>query len=313
MIRSILVPLDGSTFGEHALPLALSLARRSGGVLRLVHVYAPLGSTYAEAAVAFDSGLERELKHRARAYVETAAERVRAAASVPAFPILLEGPVGSTLRTAVAGTEADLVVMTTHGRGPLGRFWLGSVADELVRETPVPLFLVRPGDEPPDLGQDRVLRHILVPLDGSALAEQMLEPAIAVGSLMDAGYTLLRVIRPVLPAPHGIEGDTVNLRVQAVLAQIEELQYTIQRDAQSYLDAVALRLRERGLRVTTKVVVEAHPAAAIRHEEGPPRVDAIALETHGRRGLSRLCLGSVADKVIRGASVPVLVQRPVPA
>jgi nucleotide-binding universal stress UspA family protein len=310
MYRNILVPLDGSAFGEHALPLAVSLARRAGATLRLVHVHSPLAAVYAEAAVAYDTSLEMELKQRARTYLEGTAERVRAAAEVPAYSILLEGPVAPSVRTAVAGTEAELVVMTTHGRGPLARFWLGSVADELVRECPVPLLLVHPAEEPADLGQDRVLRHILLPLDGSPLAEQMLEPAIALGSLMEAEYTLLRVIKPVLPAPHEAVGATMNVRVQAMLDEIEQLQHTIRRDAQSYLDAVAQRLRERSLRVHVSVAVERQPAVAILHEKGPPKVEAIALETHGRRGLSRLFLGSVADKVIRGASVPVLVHRP---
>ncbi len=310
MYRNILVPLDGSPFSEQALPLAISLARRADGALRLVYVHAPLGSVYAEAAVTFDISLERELKHREKVYLDDLADRIRALGNVPVQTVIAEGSVTPTIRAAVAGTEADLIVMTTHGRGPMGRFWLGSVADELVRESPVPLLLVRPKEEALDLDKEVAIRRVLLPLDGSALAEAMIEPAIALGGTTDAEYTLLRVIRPVLPPPRGAEGATLNARIHAMMTRIEEMQYAIRRDAQAYLDAVAQRLRERSLRIETRIAIEAQPAVAILQEAIPPVIDAIALETHGRHGLPRLFLGSVADKVIRGASVPVLVQRP---
>ena len=86
--------------------------------------------------------------------------------------------------------------MTTHGRGPLTRFWLGSVADELVRRASVPLLLVRPHEGVPDLAQEPILQHLLIPLDGSELAEQVLEPAVALGTLMAADYSLLRIYGP---------------------------------------------------------------------------------------------------------------------
>src|SRR5262245_43886601 len=185
MYRSILVPLDGSTFGEHALPLALGLARRSGASVHLLHVHTPLASLYAEAAVAIDHSLDKELKEHQRAYLADVVRRIGQAASVQVLPTLREGQVATTVRAAAAELGADLVVMTTHGRGPLARFWLGSVADALIRELPVPLLLVRPGEEQPRLDQEPPLRHLLLPLDGSPLAEQMIEPAVALGSLSE--------------------------------------------------------------------------------------------------------------------------------
>ena len=87
-------------------------------------------------------------------------------------------------------------MMTTHGHGPLSRFWLGSVADEMVRRATTPILLVRPHEKAIDLAAEPVLRHILIPLDGSALAEQVLGPAAALGSLLQCDdYTLLRVYR----------------------------------------------------------------------------------------------------------------------
>ncbi len=310
MYRSLLVPLDGSSFSEHVLPVALGIARRAGAALHLIHVHPPWAA-YAEAPPSPDDSLEELTKQHEQAYLDDIVSRLKAVSPVRVSSSLVEGEVPAMIRAAVTSTKADLVVMTTHGRSPLGRFWLGSVADDLVRDVPAPMLLIRPHEAKPDLTQEPTFRHLLLPLDGSPLAEQMIEPAVALGTLMDADYTLVRVIRP--PTPWAFQGGGASLeeRVRAMLDRLEKLEHQLRQEAADYLDQVAERLRQRSLRVATRVVVADQPAGAILHEASPPAVDLIALETHGRRGLSRLLLGSVADKVIRGAAVPVLVQRPV--
>ena len=99
-------------------------------------------------------------------------------------------------------------------------------------------------------------------------------------------------------------------RMVPVLVRFSSRRTELGREAEVYLDRIAGRLRERGLRIRTRVAVDDHPAAAILHEAQALQADLIALETHGRRGLSRLILGSVTDKVVRGAHAPVLVHRP---
>ena len=310
MYRSLLVPLDGSPFGEQALPLALSVARRAGASLRVVHVHPTAAPLYVEGYPFVDDALDSQVNDLKKAYLDDVVKRLGAVSPVRVTPVLLRGDVAETLREAANGTDADLVVMTTHGRGALGRFWLGSVADQLLRNLTKPLILIRPKEGPPDFGQEPALKRLLLPLDGTALAEQMIEPAAALGSLTDADYTLLRVTQP--PAAVDFYDGNVGLgpMSQALLSRLEELQEKLRKEAQDYLDQVAGRLRARGLRVQTKVAVELQPSAAILGEGAPPACDLIALETHGRGGLSRLFLGSVADKVIRGAAVPVLVRRP---
>jgi nucleotide-binding universal stress UspA family protein len=310
MFRSLLVPLDGSTFGEHALPWALSIARRAGAALRLIHVHSPLAIAYPEA-VPVDESVEIHLKQQQLAYLHGIVQRLRDVSDVAATCELLEGGIAESIRVAAESTGTDLVVMTTHGRSPLGRFWLGSVADALVRELSMPVLLVRPHETAPDLRREPLLKHLLLPLDGSPLAEQIIEPALALGRLMDADFTLLRVIKPPTPPSYSLEGASLGEKVQSVLDQMERLQQQLQKEAAAYLERVAERLRQQSLSVQTRVAVEHQPAVAILEEAVPPAIDLVALETHGRRGLSRLFLGSVADKVIRGTSVPVLVQRPV--
>src|SRR6202041_168770 len=110
--------------------------------------------------------------------------------------LVAEGEVRDVICAQAEAVGADLVVMTTHGRGPLGRFWLGSVADELVRESPVPVLLIRPTEDIVDLTQEPSLKHIMIPLDGTELSEQMLPNAISLGRFLDADFTLVRVVRP---------------------------------------------------------------------------------------------------------------------
>ena len=181
MFRTILVPLDGSTFGEHALPLALELAQKTGATLHLAHVLMPLSAVFADAPPFVAPSTEDQILEQQRAtersYLDTTARRLSEAGAPSVQTSLLSGDVPDVLSSQVSATGADLVVMATHGYGPFTRFWLGSVADELVRSLPIPLLLIRPGEEEADLDRPPPLNHILLPLDGSELAEQMVEPA----------------------------------------------------------------------------------------------------------------------------------------
>jgi nucleotide-binding universal stress UspA family protein len=190
--------------------------------------------------------------------------------------------------------------MTTHGRGPLSRMWLGSVADPLVRRLSVPTLLVRPTDAPPDVTREAPLRHLLIALDGTPRAEAVLPAAVELGELMSAQFTLVRVVKPVgvsKPDPSG--GWTTSVDVDEIERE--------QAEARRYLNRLAAPLRRRGLGVRTRVVVHNDPSAAILEEGRRLGCDLIALETRGRHGTSRFILGSVTDKVTRGAAAPVLI------
>jgi nucleotide-binding universal stress UspA family protein len=222
---------------------------------------------------------------------------------VPVTTALLDGSVADTLYAHALTSRADLAVMTTHGHGPLPRIHLGSVADALVRRLPIPTLLARPHNETLDLLEsihEQVFQHILIPLDGSPLAEAIMEHAIGLGTLMDAEYTLLEVLDlPTIgyaPALHATGAD------ERILEQWRG-------EAQHYLDQVAERLGARGLRVRTHTMIGS-PASAILEYSREDAVDVIAIATHGRGGLARVLLGSVASAVLRGAGVPVLLFRP---
>jgi nucleotide-binding universal stress UspA family protein len=300
MFRSILVPLDGSSFAEHALPFAMSLARRASAGLHLVQVHVPVLAI--ESLNLLDDALNGTLLERERVYLDDITARVRQRLNVQVHSTLPSGPVADELIEAARQNAADLIVMTTHGRGALSRFWLGSVADELVRRGPAPVLLVRPPEGPADLAAEPTLRRILVPLDGSPLAERVLIPTVELAKAMSSEFLLLEAIPPVPVMGYDLGGYAAAGTDVAVIERLESAAHT-------YLDRVQEWLSVRGFTASTKVLVDEQPAPAILEQARTWACDLIALQTHGRRGLSRLLLGSVADKVVRGAHCGVLVHR----
>jgi nucleotide-binding universal stress UspA family protein len=260
--------------------------------------------------LAYDNLPDDVLKQGEHGYLDRTVKRLRAGTRVPVTSALLEGPVVRALQDWAASACVDLIVMTSHGHGPLASFWLGSVADELVRRIPIPVLITRPHDTPPGAPPETAFRRVLIPLDGSALAEQILEPAVALGTLWEAKYTLLRAVKPMVRGPYDPADAAVERLDPAILRQLQALHEEEAAAARTYLETVAGRLRARGLRVETRTVVHEQPASAILEYVKGHRPDLVAIETHGRSGLPRLFLGSVADKVLRGTTTPVLLHRP---
>jgi nucleotide-binding universal stress UspA family protein len=301
--RTILVPVDGSPLAEQALPLARRIALRAGSKLRLALVHqtptAPLDPVAARQFIP----LELAARKWERSYQRSLQAKLRQEGVRVASAVTLKGSVGPALARYAQELGVDLVVMATHGRGGVRRAWLGSVADYLVRQLQVPVLLVRPREDGAATTGGSAASQILVPLDGSALAEDVLEPAADLARLWESELTLLRVVHPVVlfsdetlgwPAPFD-EQLTADLRSQA----------------ESYVRDISERLRGEGLRASGVAVVGWGAADAILKLARPETVAAVAIATHGRGGLQRLALGSVADKLIRAADVPVLVHRPV--
>jgi nucleotide-binding universal stress UspA family protein len=217
---------------------------------------------------------------------------------------LVEGPVAPTLAEHAAGVGADLIVMTTHGRGAISRFWLGSVTDELIRRSTLPVLVVRPTDSEPadaELTKETPIRRVVVPLDGSPLAEAALGPAAALARLFGATVELFHAV-PVLPV---VMAEGAVLTQPSVDVAVLDRKT---RNAHEMLNKTAERLAADGLKVQTTVVVAERVAAALLDQTKPG--DVVAVATHARTPAVRWFLGSVADKLIRGSDVPVLVVRP---
>lgn len=295
MYKQILVPLDGSNFAEAALPLALSLSRKTQAGIHLVAVVEPI------PAFAYEEW-EAKARDWTANYLDRLAEQIAGHAGGEVTTGLLSGLVVETLLAEASAKNADLVAMATHGRGALSRAWLGSVADAVMRQATMPVLCVRPTGEGPSEGfGPKDIDTILVPLDGSDLSEQALEHATELGELFGSAYHLTRVVAYPLDIASPYLPYTVQMN-QGILSDAKE-------SAARYLEEHADRMRRRGLRVTTSVAVDAQAGHGILSEADAVGCDLIAMATHGRSGVGRLLLGSAADKVLRGTHLPLLLHR----
>ncbi len=302
MIATILVPLDGSPFAESALPLARWIASRTGARLHLFLGHLPVPVLVGVGEImAVGPSLDMEGIAQERSYLAETAQRLGLVGGGPVETGLGGAPAGEEIVQEAARIGADLIVMATHGRGAIKRLWLGSVADHVVRHATVPILLIRPRD-PEAPAAEPEIRGILVPLDLSAVSQTILDPVIEFARLSGAPVTLLNVVERFYPTmepgvPYPIPQDP----------GIAELQRA---SAESLLEAAASSLRERGVAVTTRVVIATQAAGGVLDTLAETGFDLAALATHGAGGIRRLVLGSVADQVIRGASKPVLIVRP---
>jgi len=300
MFQSILVPLDGSRFAEAALPWASRLARSAHGGIQLVMVQPTASHEALVPAVELDAPWRDDPRgdtSRRRSYLAETVQRISDRTPACGFA-LRAGPPAETLRQAIDELSPELVVMSTHGSGSLSPFWLGSVADYLLRVVETPLLLVRPALESA-AGPCPLVRRIVVATDLSPCAGQILGVVRQLACLEQAHVTLLHVVEPAPLAPP-VPGVTwrmgANLENDIGRAQVE-------------LDRLANELRQHGIRSAARVETATDiPGAILRYLR--EAADLVALTTHGSGGPREMLIGSVADKVIRGASKPVLVQRP---
>jgi nucleotide-binding universal stress UspA family protein len=306
MANSILVPLDGSPTSEGALPLALAIAHATGASVELVHVHelAPL----AGMAPAFDTALDVDEARQMREPIAALAERLTLAHGVAVSTTLLIGPVIPTIEQHAVDRQTRLIVMTTHGRGGLSRAWLGSVADRLIRARPAPVLLVRPDSDRPQQAKWPPTR-VLVPLDSTPLSEAVFAPLAELVGPDGTEFVLLRVVESFPPLEPFPDVATMVDR-SGTQAALDAANAELVKAAEGDLEGTAERLRRSGMRVRTHVAVDSSAARAVLEYANETGVDLIALTTHGRGALARAFMGSVADKVMRGATMPVLIVPP---
>lgn len=298
-MNTIMVPLDGTSFGERALPLATAIARRAGAAFHLLHIYVPVSP---EGMPVTSAALRAKGHQHDETYLAEVCQRLVADGAVSnATYAVRDGAWLRTIHEHAGSIKADLIVMMSHERGGAARLLAGNVATGLVHTSSIPMLLIPAQYESaPDWPGS--FQHMLVPLDGSAHAEQILPYVVTFGRLMQAPCTLMSVVT----AAH--VRDTTEFH-----AEFAEhgalLQRTIE-EREAYLRNLASRLHAEGLQVHTRVFTNEQPAEAILVAASEVQADLLALATHGRGGLARLVFGSVADHVIRHASMPVLAYRP---
>jgi nucleotide-binding universal stress UspA family protein len=308
MVSSVLVPLDGSPEAEQAIPYAQAVLPDNGNVL-LFRVVPDTGALIAgdpdltEWQLALRPGVEAahagEL-NAVRAELQELAARQDDSRVTWNVAAAFGDPAANILQLA-EHQGVDLIVMTTHGRGAFGRALFGSVADRIVRNTSIPVMLIRPVQSAA-APKSTTIRRVLVPLDGSVLAEAAVPVASALAKRLGIPVHLIRVTNAAMTL--ATLSGAAPFPVTPPADIYDRMASDLDRSARTYLGEVAQRLRGEGVEVSLEV------------RDGSPYVeipdavqdgDVLVMTSHGRGGMLRWLLGSVAEKLVREAPAPVLL------
>ena len=306
MYKRVLVPLDGSELAEQVLVYAKEFSGRLDSHILLLHV----------------CGKEQyEMLPMHRAYVDGVADRLRVQSDEVRARIGQRG-VGLPQLTGkvVVGypaeeilgyadeEKADIILMATHGRSGITRWVLGSVADKVLRASPIPVLLVRTGTSD-DLVYDKwPKRVLLVPLDGSKLAESVLPHVETLAGLRGPEITEVVLLR--VNEPPAVTADYPAAEMPLSWEEHVEQETARQKqEGERYLAEIQKGLENAGIKARSEVLV-GRTADAIIDYSNQNRFSMILMATHGRSGLSRWAYGSVAEKVLIGGSSPLLLVRP---
>jgi nucleotide-binding universal stress UspA family protein len=295
--ETILVPLDGSPNSEAALPYAIALGQATDSELKLLSVIEPVEENAIFRRVEQDVHLLQRLQSEAGHYLSQKVVALQEQGVAATSDVATGSATEEILR--VAETEgASTIVMATRGRGGLQRWMVGSVADKVMRMATVPTLLVRPPEAP--AAQERIeLRRLLVPLDGSDLAETAIGPAAELAKAAGARLTLLR-IEPWLSSKWPFATDE-----DMYVPNLSDLEAETEAAAREYIDG-ACRQVTAGV-TCNGVVLRGFVSMLLEPYVEQEQIDLVVMSTRGRGGLSRFVLGSNADRLVRAGVTTLLI------
>jgi nucleotide-binding universal stress UspA family protein len=298
-----LVPLDGSTLAEGVLPYVRQLAGMAKLPVKLLRVVEPTFEDLKGLKERDPSRKPNEpSQQEALEYLDSPAKYLSDLDST-VTPAVTKGIPAVEIISEAEKDPPTLIAMSTHGRSGIGRWLLGSVADKILRYSNVPVMLVRPKDQSPIAPEPR-LKVVIVALDGSELSEQVLPHVQGLSRASSLKIILLRVT----PFPTAYPSSALGAPSSGIYWQ-EYFQET-KAAAETYLQELARRLREKGYRDVEALHVEGDPASHIIDLAGRTPDSFIAMTSRGQGGLARAVFGSVADRVVRHCAKPVLIVRP---
>jgi len=317
MFKRILVPLDGSTRAERALPVAARIARATGGSLLLVQVVNPpidYSGGLGLAPMMTEQAIEMEMAG-ATDYLKAVAASPRLSGIKTRTEVSFGLPAQHLIAAAEAH-ESELIVLCSHGRTGFTRWALGSVAYRIIHHSTVPVLVLHAGEPlPPVSHADATcLLSALVALDGSPLAEAALAPAAhLVAALASPQRGALHLMQVVKVFPTTAEEGFVSELNEEALKRAEASLAAVKEHIQE-------TFRDLNLSITWSVALDADVADAIlgtaehgeqvEDAEGFSGCDLIAMSTHGRGGLERWVMGSVTERVLNTTKLPMLIVRP---
>jgi nucleotide-binding universal stress UspA family protein len=314
MFHRILVPLDGSRRAEAAIPVAAQLARATHGTIILMRSVVPLTpyGPYLNEPVGPASTVSSQQRDAVASYLAqlTSDDDL---SGLNVVTRITEGPAANSILTLSQAEEVNLIALCAHGVTGYHRWKLGGVAQHVVRHSQAPVLLLNEYSPGSPARQFAHVRRVLLPLDGSLLAEAAIPPAIQLLAAVAPQTGRLRLLRIINPFDAEDQGTT-----QADLIN----------EANAYLQRVVDRLRaerteELRLAFEYSVVVDTDPAERILSiaeptynplRESPEEAfgyDLIVMATHGRTGILRWTLGSIAERVLQATGLPLLIVRPI--
>lgn len=297
MFKTILVPLDGSLLSECALAPALALAQTYKAEIVLVTVLVERATIptdeYYDAPASLIPELEiSPMRERLANYLDSIVE-TRAGANVSMHAIVLEGGAADGVVKTAVSSQADLIVMGTHGRSGMSRWLLGSVTQKVIRNAPCPVIAVR---------DERPLKNILITLDQTTLSEQALDPGFAVAGALNARVHLLTIIENAVNSPEGGEWAAAEPKSHTTLG--EEL------FAQEEAYLHDLEIRYQTTQPVKTAVRSGKPQHAILAYAAEQNIDLIVMATHNRAGVKRWLYKSVTEQVMNGSQCSMLILKP---
>ena len=281
MFDTILVPTDGSPGSERAFEVAATLASTHDATVHVLSVVDDHGPT--------DDDWDYDGDSPAAAFIESQADHVDTD-GLSLTPVVREGVVHDEVLDYADETDIDLIVMGTHGRTGVRRFLLGSVTEKVVRLADVPVLSVKADAERGPVSFD----DIMLPTDGSSGAAAAIEPTGALASATDATVHLVSVV------------DTRSLGIDVGSSVIVDELESVATDA---VETASDRLSELGVGTVETAIAHGIPYRAILEAIEDADVDLVVIGTHGRTGIDRYLLGSVAEKLVRTSPVPVMTVR----
>ena len=300
-MTTILVPVDGSTLAHEAIPYARSLLRPDDRLLlvRVVPLAESIAAAMTGSVIASEDEVSAMWKQAADGELAEAAGQAGIAADRIETEVAVGDPAEQIVATAQA-KPAEMIVMASHGRGAIGRAIFGSVADRVAHTATVPVMLVRPSKDHTDRPDFHVAR-VVVPLDGSALAEEALPVAKRISTQLAVPIHLVRAIDPVSALPMAPSVTPVAPVSPEIATQIMN---EIEAEAKGSLATVERKLAGDGFTATAELL-EGSPFFAIADALKPG--DVLVMTSHGRTGVRRWLMGSVAEKLVREAPAPVVI------
>lgn len=299
MYRVIMVPVDGSAFSREAVFQGLRLARKTDAQLRLVRIASIPGLVGGPETLSLENTARTSERETMLSELYRLAAECRANSSVDVTASVEDGPIADALCGHALRHNVDLIVMATHARRGMARVWHGSVADRLIRETRLPVLVVRPPSLATELIDGPCYKRIVVAVDGSELAEKSIDAAVSLAEIERAELTLLRII----PSARDIRPGEMHSTIGPARARDVD-------EAEKYLAGLRTHLSHRYTRIHAAVVVADDTPQAILGYSQAHDIDMIAIATHGRGGITRAVLGSVADRILSEGMLSALVINP---